>query len=949
MCIKGSVALIKQNKSFFILLIGLLTGINYTSYAQLCTGSLGDPVVKIDFGAGTAMHGPQLPAGTTNYAHNDDDFPKDGTYTIENATTGNIWWNTKDHTGDTGGYMMVVNASEAKTDYFYKTTVTGLCPGTTFEFAAWIANLLRSSDISPPNITFKITSATDGTPLATYNTGTIPLTPSGLVWKQYGTYFKTPVGVSSVIIQMTNNSNGGAPANDLALDDITFRPCGPVISSNFIINNNLSPTAQTCAGQSNTYTLQASVVAGGFTNPVYQWQVNNGSGWLNIAGAIATTATVTVQSAVIGVYQYRMLASEAGNTGSAACQVASNLLTLTVPDAPVANFTFAGTNTSCLSNDIQFTDTSTGSNITSWLWDFTDGSTSTEQNPLHTFTGGTYPVKLTVTNSVGCPSSKTYNVKVVPKLLVNFDAVDVTCPNVPVTLTDKSIITNGTIYEWQWTFDDNTSAANLYTNAPFTHVFTTPGIHKVSLQVTSAENCVSDVFTKSITVLTGPTADFTLPDACELDGAQFTNMSTMPDGTTTGLTYQWNFGDPNNSTPSNPNTSTQQNPVHHYTKAGSYPVTLIVNSSSACQQGHAEKQFTVNSANPGTVFNVLTLEVCSGDSVSLRDKSQPVIGNVTRLEWILDNDNHPSVVIPIAKEALRSDKTYHFMYPLNTTTSPQTYHVVLRAYTGQLCSSDALPREVTVNPIPTATLTYNGSAIADSIILCQNDAPINIIATPSTGGTSTFSGTGITSAGVFDPKVSGAGSYTVNYAFVDNTGCNYITSFKVSVTAMPTITLAATTGVFEGGQLKLNPVITGNNLTYAWLPTTGISDATVASPIFMPAVNTTYTLTVTSGSGCSATAQVTISVLKNIVVPNTFTPNNDGINDTWEIQYLNTYPGATVDVFNRYGAKVFSSIGYPKPWDGKSHGADLPFGVYYYIINTRSGRKLISGSVTIVR
>lgn len=949
MCIKGVLALIKRNKFFFILLISLLTGISHTTYAQLCTGSLGDPVVKIDFGAGTAMHGPALPAGTTNYGHVDDDFPKDGNYTIENATNGTIWWNTKDHTGDAGGYMMVVNAATAKTDYFYKTTVTGLCPGTTFEFAAWIANLLKDRDISPPNITFTIRSATDNALLATYNTGTIPLTPSGLIWKQFGTYFKTPVNVTSVIIQMTNNSDGGAPANDLALDDITFRPCGPVISSNFVINNTLSPTAQTCAGQSNTYTLQANVVAGGFTNPVYQWQVNNGTGWVNIAGATSTTATVTVQSAVVGVYQYRMLASEAGNSGSAACQVASNLLTLTVPDAVVANFTFAGTNTSCLLNDVQFTDASTGSNIASWSWDFGDGSTSAAQNPLHTFKGGKYTVKLVVTNSGGCSSTKSQDITIIPKLSAAFDAPATTCPNLPVTLTDKSTITNGTIAKWQWTFDDNTPEVDMTTNAPFTHVFTTPGIHQISLQVISAENCVSDVFAKSITVLTGPTADFTLPDACELDGAQFNSQASMPDGTTTGLTYQWNFGDDANTNPADPNTSTEKDPVHRYTKAGNYTVTLVVNSPGACQATQVTKQFTVNSQNPGTAFTRLTLEVCSGDSVSLQDNSQPAIGNITRLEWILDNDNHPTATIAFDKAALRSDKIYHFIYPLNTTTSPQTYHVVLRAYTGQLCYSDALPQMVTINPIPTATLTYNGSAIVDSIILCQSDAPINIIATPSTGGTSTFSGTGITSAGVFDPKASGAGSYTINYSFVDNSGCTYATSFKVSVTAMPTISMATTAGVFEGGQLKLNPVITGNNLTYAWSPATGISDATVANPVFTPAVNTTYTVTVTSGSGCSATAQVTISVLKNIIVPNTFTPNNDGINDTWEIQYLNTYPGATVDVFNRYGAKVFSSIGYPKPWDGKWHGADLPFGVYYYIINTKSGRKLISGSVTIVR
>ncbi|MBC7400599.1 MAG: gliding motility-associated C-terminal domain-containing protein, partial [Mucilaginibacter sp.] len=85
------------------------------------------------------------------------------------------------------------------------------------------------------------------------------------------------------------------------------------------------------------------------------------------------------------------------------------------------------------------------------------------------------------------------------------------------------------------------------------------------------------------------------------------------------------------------------------------------------------------------------------------------------------------------------------------------------------------------------------------------------------------------------------------------------------------------------------------------------------------------------------------------VVPNTFTPNNDGINDTWNIKYLDTYPTAVVEVFNRYGAKVFSSNNYAIPWDGKFNGAVLPFGVYYYVIDTKSGRKQMTGSLTIIK
>jgi len=123
----------------------------------------------------------------------------------------------------------------------------------------------------------------------------------------------------------------------------------------------------------------------------------------------------------------------------------------------------------------------------------------------------------------------------------------------------------------------------------------------------------------------------------------------------------------------------------------------------------------------------------------------------------------------------------------------------------------------------------------------------------------------------------------------------------------------------------------------------------VLNPVANPTTNTLYTLTVTNAEGCTVAAQVTVNVLKNPVIPNAFTPNGDGINDTWNIKYLDTYPGNTVDIYNRYGEKVYSSIGYAVPWDGTYKGANLPTDTYYYIINPKNGRKAISGSVTIIR
>jgi gliding motility-associated-like protein len=112
----------------------------------------------------------------------------------------------------------------------------------------------------------------------------------------------------------------------------------------------------------------------------------------------------------------------------------------------------------------------------------------------------------------------------------------------------------------------------------------------------------------------------------------------------------------------------------------------------------------------------------------------------------------------------------------------------------------------------------------------------------------------------------------------------------------------------------------------------------------------TYQLVVTARGGCTAPPDfVFVKVLKAPKVPNTFTPNNDGINDLWLIDYLDTYPNCRVQVFTRTGQLVFESRGYKKPWNGTIGGKPLPFDTYYYIIEPENGRKPVTGYVTIVK
>ena len=198
--------------------------------AQLCQGSLGDPIINITFGSGVNP-GANLKAATTSYQYVATDCPGDGFYTVRSNTSscfGSSWHTlNSDHTGNANGYFMLVNAS-FQPSAFYIDTVKGLCSNTTYEFAAWIANVLRPSACSPnpihPDLTFTL-ERTDGTILQSYNTKSI-LTQFVPTWQQFGFFFTTPANVSNVVLRIFNNAPGGC-GNDLALDDITFRPCGP--------------------------------------------------------------------------------------------------------------------------------------------------------------------------------------------------------------------------------------------------------------------------------------------------------------------------------------------------------------------------------------------------------------------------------------------------------------------------------------------------------------------------------------------------------------------------------------------------------------------------------------------------------------------------------------------------------------------------------------------------
>lgn len=407
--------------------------INKTS-SQTCQGSLGDPVVHIDFGRGSSFFGPSLGSNTTyNYVASGQ--PPDGSYTIEKSVnSGGAWYLLPNHTpNDPDGYLMMINASVTP-GIFYETDVaTDLCPNTIYEFAAWVSNLLVFSGIKP-NLTFMIL-AMDNQVLSTYSTGDIAES-SGPIWKQYGFLFSTPANVNRVKIRIINNAAGGT-GNDLALDDITFRACGPAITVG--LDNTGQTEKMICEEDSSPTTISAQVT--GSANLQYLWQRDSGSGWIDLNNETSTQMTIAAQSLPPGIYQYRMVTAQAANFSSPECRTASPIVKVQVNPTPKP--TLANQQRVCVGNVITLElNGTTGT----YSWTGPNNFSSTERSPViekatlaHS---GVYQVTVT---SAGCSATAQTYIEVFPLKIAAVDQQDVSiCKGTSVTLRASG----GATYKW---------------------------------------------------------------------------------------------------------------------------------------------------------------------------------------------------------------------------------------------------------------------------------------------------------------------------------------------------------------------------------------------------------------------------------------------------------------------------------------------------------------------
>jgi gliding motility-associated-like protein len=195
------------------------------------------------------------------------------------------------------------------------------------------------------------------------------------------------------------------------------------------------------------------------------------------------------------------------------------------------------------------------------------------------------------------------------------------------------------------------------------------------------------------------------------------------------------------------------------------------------------------------------------------------------------------------------------------------------------------------------------------------------------------------------------GSYTLEVS--DANGCTVSASYNINRIN----NFIANAGgpelfLFEGESIQLGGNPAGPEFAnFSWSPPIALNNSGIPNPIASPIEDVVYTLTVSTDNSCESTDQVTVTVLPRIEFPTGFSPNGDGINDFWEIDRIDEYPNAVVEVYTRWGQLVFRSVGYSRPWNGTFNGEQLPIGTYYYIIDLKDVRfkSALTGPVTILR
>ena len=605
---------------------------------------------------------------------------------------------------------------------------------------------------------------------------------------------------------------------------------------------------------------------------------------------------------------------------------------------PKANFTILNATALCsnLAAEIQNTSTVDFGNITrvDVIWDLVGASSiiSIDNSPtpgkiysnlypnFQSPLSKTYTVKMKSYSGLSCVDSisKVITVNASPK--VSFQ----TMPGICFEATPRQITQASEIGSVPGTFTyigNGVSSSGLFN--PNTAAV---GTHNIKYLFTSNMGC-KDSATKPITVWPSPTANwgYTNP-TCEKNAITFSDTSLA--NYSNLIQWNWIFGEGNTATYTNGN-----NFPKTYTNFGSYTASLQVRTDSGCVSTVVPKTIQIYPL-PLVDFSIPSICLPDGngqfnDLSSIPDASQLLFS----YNWNFGDGSSNSVQ----------------KNPIHKYFSTGPFSVKLKIISNNNCIDSVTKSISTIYPQPKSDFSFNPNEVCLGAPFSFTDLSVSISA-PINLWNWSF-GDGTTASTKNTTKIySNAGTYIVSLYIFNQLGCVSDTMSKaVTVHPYPTVNAGPDLFVLAGGQATLNPIVTGSSLQFLWTPSLYLDNPTIKNPITKPLDDITYKLTVTGIGNCSVNDEVFVKFLKRPEIPNAFSPNGDGINDTWIIRYLESYPGTTVEIFNRDGQAVFFQEGYTKPWNGTTKGKPLPVGTYYYIVNPKNGLNPITGSVTIIK
>lgn len=174
----------------------------------------------------------------------------------------------------------------------------------------------------------------------------------------------------------------------------------------------------------------------------------------------------------------------------------------------------------------------------------------------------------------------------------------------------------------------------------------------------------------------------------------------------------------------------------------------------------------------------------------------------------------------------------------------------------------------------------------------------------------------------------------------------------MTVYETPTVSLTPDTVIKAHSSIRLSPAVTGPVELYQWSPTSGLSDMNSPDPIASPTGTTIYDLQVTSPNGCTAATKERVEVFYDLLMPNAFTPNGDGINDLFRVPAITPVTIEKFSVFNRWGGLVFTGTG-AEGWDGRLDGKPQAPGTYTWMIEyydpITKASEMKKGTVELIR